>query len=312
MFKAITFTDVHLADKNPISRKDNYCESIFNKLEQVSEMCEYLEADVAICAGDLFHVKAPGKNSHLLVSELIQSFKKFPCPVYTIIGNHDISQDNLRNLPKQPINTLLKAGACHELRDVSFCEGKIRIFGIDYLDSPEYSDFSRNKDNEAIQICVAHVNASSKFDDLFGERVYTYQELEKTSPNIFVFGHYHPDQGIEIRKNKHFINVGALSRGSLSKDDISRIPNVGYIEIDNSFNITTKKISLNVLSSSEIFDLEKKGKEEQEQKEMQKFIEELKDKVNVNKVDNIADKIKSLQFGEEIVNKALYYYEKVL
>ena len=312
MFKVVTFTDPHLADTNPISRKDNYLDSLFNKIEQMRDICIDRKVDVVLCGGDIFNIKTPNKNSHYLVSQTISLFKSFPCPILAVYGNHDIRQDNASTLPKQPFYTLIKSGALNYLSDELFDNGNIRIFGMDYCSFPINDDFNRENKGEKIQICVAHVNASSKFSDLFGEKVYTYQDLSNTSPDIFVFGHYHPDQGIEVLNNKHFINIGSLSRGSLKRDEITRIPNIGYIEIDNNYKIFCEKIPLNVLSSSDIFDIEKKNKEEKEQEEIEKFISEMKDKINLGKDDDVGDKIKSLGFEKTIIDKALYYYERAL
>ena len=310
MFKAITFTDIHLTDKNPPSRKDNYLESLLSKLEQARDICEQRKVDVALCAGDIFHLKSPLKNSHYLVSKTISLLKQFPCPVMAIYGNHDIRQDNKSTLTKQPFYTLVKSGAIQYLEDTFFVNNSVRVFGMDYVSNPEYLDFNRENKGERIQICVAHVNASSKFDNLFGERVYTYQELAKTSPDIFVFGHYHPDQGIEVINTKSFINVGSLSRGSLKKDELSRIPNLGYIEIDTDFNIRCEKIPLVVLKASEIFDLEQKEKEDKEHEEINKFISEMKNNFVVKDNDNLEQKIKTFGFEKNIIDRALEYFEK--
>ena len=309
MFKAITFTDIHLADKNPASRIDNYMESILNKLEQAKDICTIKNVDVALCGGDIFHIKTPTKNSHYLVSRTIDVFKSFPCPVYSVYGNHDLRQDNISTLPRQPYYTLVKSGALNYLHDELFDNGKVRIFGMDYCSFPAEEQFNRENAGEKIQICVAHVNASSSFSDLFGEKVYRYQDLQYTSPDIFVFGHYHPDQGIEVHNNKHFINVGSLSRGSLKKDELGRIPSLGYIEIDDNYRITCDKIPLNVLLSDKIFDLDMKNKEEKEQEEMENFITEMKNKIIVNKSDDIGSKIRSLNFEKKIVDRAMGYYE---
>jgi DNA repair exonuclease SbcCD nuclease subunit len=310
MFKIITFTDIHLADKNPSSRIDNYMESILNKLEQARDICINRKVDVALCGGDIFHIKTPTKNSHFLVSRTIDILKSFPCPVYSIYGNHDLRQDNITTLPKQPFYTLVKSGGLTYLSDEMFDKGNIRIFGMDYCSFPTEEDFNKENKGEKIQICVAHVNASSQFSDLFGEKVYRYQDLQHTSPNIFVFGHYHPDQGIEIHNNKHFINVGSLSRGSLKKDELSRIPNLGYVEIDDNYEIKCEKIPLKVLPAKDIFDLEMKGKEEKEQEEIEKFITEMKDNLSLTKSDDIGDKIKSLNFERSIIEKAMFYYSE--
>lgn len=309
MFKIITFTDVHLADKGPLSRIDDYREAILDKLDQASKIARERKVDLALCAGDLFHLKSPTKNSHYLVSKTIEILKSFPCPVYGIYGNHDIYQDNSKTLPKQPFYVILKSEAMTYLADESFDKGNIRIFGMDYLCNPEYPDFNRDKKTEKIQICVAHVNASSKFDDLFGERVYKYQDLAKCTPDVFLFGHYHPDQGIEIHNNKHFINVGSLSRGSLKKDELTRIPNLGFIEINDKYEIRTEKIPLNVTPSSEIFDLEMKKKEDLEEKEIEIFINEMKQKMSLDNIDDINQTINAMTFDKIVKDRAIEYFE---
>jgi len=312
MFKIITFTDVHLADKGPLSRIDDYREEILGLLQQTRDFAFENKVDVAICAGDLFHLKTPSKNSHYLVSRTIEILKSFPCPVYSIYGNHDISQDNISSLPKQPFYVCLKAKALNYLDETFFHDGKIRIFGMDYLKDADYSDFNRENKGERIQMCVAHVNASSKFDDLFGEKVYQYKDLANTTPDIFLFGHYHPDQGIEVHNNKHFINVGSLSRGSLKKDELSRIPNIGYIEIDESYNFITKKVPLKATPAHEIFDLEKKKKEDEEQVEIENFISEMKSKIFTNEIDDVEKTILNMGFEKRITDKAMEYFEKVV
>jgi DNA repair protein SbcD/Mre11 len=312
MFKIITFTDVHLADKGPLSRIDDYREEILGLLQQARDYAIEHKIDLALCAGDLFHIKTPSKNSHYLVSRTIEILKSFPCPVYSIYGNHDISQDNISSLPKQPFYVCLKAKALNYLDELFLDDGKIRIFGMDYLADPEYSDFNRENKGEKLQICVAHINASSKFDDLFGERVYQYKELANTTPNIFLFGHYHPDQGIEIHNEKHFINVGSLSRGSLKKDELTRIPNLGYIEINDDYSFITKKIPLKAAPASEIFDLDKKKKEDEEQVEIENFISEMKTKINENDLSDIELNIKKMNFEKTIIDKALYYFERAV
>lgn len=310
MFKIVTFTDIHLADKGPITRLDDYRESILNKLAQIRDFCIKEKVDLALCAGDIFHIKTASKNTHYLVSKTVALFKSFPCPIYTIYGNHDIRQDNLNTLITQPFYTLLTSDACSLIQDNFFYDNKIRVFSVDYLNNPEYSDFNRENKGELIQICVAHVNASSKFDDLFGERVYKYQDLAGCTPNIFVFGHYHPDQGIETINNKHFINVGSLSRGSLKRDELTRIPSFGYITINDDLSYTCEKKKLSVLKSDEIFDLEAKDKEEKESVEIENFITEMKGSLNLSESEDIVTKIKNMSFEKNVISKTLEYFER--
>src|SRR5512136_1572334 len=90
-FTIITASDIHISDLNPRARTDDFKAAILDKLDQIQKACTKLKADALILAGDLFNFKTPSKNSHSLVRELIEVFRKFKCPVYMIPGNHDLT-----------------------------------------------------------------------------------------------------------------------------------------------------------------------------------------------------------------------------
>jgi len=78
-FVIITASDIHIGDINPRSRIDDFKETILGKIEQIRKECVKCNADAFIIAGDLFNLKNPNKNTHGLVRELIEIFKKFKC-----------------------------------------------------------------------------------------------------------------------------------------------------------------------------------------------------------------------------------------
>lgn len=81
----------------------------------------------AISLGDIFHIKQPNRVSHELTQELISTFKRFPCPVHVIPGNHDLGPDGMVSLPRQPLGTLERAGAVRVMQtmDLFADEGDI-------------------------------------------------------------------------------------------------------------------------------------------------------------------------------------------
>ena len=44
-FTFITANDIHISDLNPRSRKDNFKESVLDKIEQIRVACNKLKAD---------------------------------------------------------------------------------------------------------------------------------------------------------------------------------------------------------------------------------------------------------------------------
>ena len=133
-FIIITANDIHISDNGPRSRIDNFKETVLNKIDQMGMVCRKLNADAAIIAGDLYNLKNPVKNSHNLNRELIKTFKKFPCPIYMIEGNHDLSENRLESIETQPLGVLFADNTLIQLRDETIEKNgvKISLIGVPY------------------------------------------------------------------------------------------------------------------------------------------------------------------------------------
>jgi DNA repair exonuclease SbcCD nuclease subunit len=110
MTKLLIVNDVHIADHPPIGRTDSYCEDILAKLVEVGELVSKLDVTAVVLTGDLLHIKRAPHVSHALVQRLIDLFRAYPCPVYVLPGNHDLSEEGLASLSRQPLGVLIKAG----------------------------------------------------------------------------------------------------------------------------------------------------------------------------------------------------------
>lgn len=246
MSKAIIVGDIHLADKAPSSRRGSYAEEILDKIRWISAYA--LELGVSlVLAGDVFHIKAPSKNSHRLVQathDALQGVRTFVVP-----GNHDLSHDRLDSLAKQPL------GALARMEGVSLLMGYDPelpgIMGIPYLtefDSDgEMVDYLRPW-GEAIQnwySTIEYEPEGSTYNDLIvthipmfppGEEpkgLYNYIDAEEWAqfwshdgPTNTYYGHIHDCHGVFTVEGHTFCNQGALSRGSLHEATINRKPAV--------------------------------------------------------------------------------------
>ena len=159
-FTFITANDIHISDLNPRSRKDNFKESVLDKIEQIRVACNKLKADALLIAGDLFNFKAPTKNSHGLVRELIEVFKTFKCPIYMIPGNHDITGNNLESLNSQPLGVLFASetviNLTHKVLDKKGV--KISLVGIPYTEDLDLDTVVIPPKGDCIaQICLMHI-----------------------------------------------------------------------------------------------------------------------------------------------------------
>lgn len=318
-FIIITTNDIHISDNGPRSRVDDFKKTMLDKIDQMGMACRKLNADAAIIAGDLYNLKNPVKNSHNLNRELIEVFKKFPCPIYMIEGNHDLSADQLESISDQPLGVLFADRTLIQLRDeVIEKEGvKISLVGVPFSEERDLSTLTLpDKGDSVAQICALHLYAGLKSTMLFKNKIYGYDEIGELPSDIFVIGHYHIDQGIYKRDKKYFINIGSMSRGAISEDDIDHHPQIGFIKItveDNIPSYIIRPIRLRIKAASEVFDLVKKEQELQEKEEIKLFVEKLASETVVNASDKsktIDDIIDSMDMVEAIRKRVLYFIQE--
>jgi len=316
----ITFTDIHISSINPSSRKGNYEDDIYQKLVQIREAGKKLKVDFFICGGDLYNLKAPMRNPHELNTKLITLFKSYPAPIYMTEGNHDLRNDNYDTFNEQPLQVLYSSDALIQARDIKkeIRNISFRIRSIPFKEEPCLSDIERAKDDVDLNIFILHLYATPDGGMLFKTKLFSYDEIAELGDDIFVLGHYHVDQGIEILNNKdkeqYFINLGAISRGALSEEDTKRKPKIGYVTItkeNDKINIECKKVHLNVKPVEEAFDLIVHEREKREQKETQEFVEKLKvEMIEAPKEDLITEEINQMDLDKKVLKKVQYFLEE--
>lgn len=188
-------TDVHLSDRAPSSRTDDWADTVFDKLGQVRDLAREVKAVAILDGGDFFHIKSPGRNSHALVNRTAEHHSTYPCPVYCTPGNHDCVYGDYSFLPQQPLGVLYSTGVFTRLYDeheaVFTHDGiTVRVVGVPYHGtSYDMERFTRiEKGEEDILICVAHVLASHKGGTMFeGEDIIKYKDLVDTAPDVYCF-----------------------------------------------------------------------------------------------------------------------------
>lgn len=321
MIRLIWRTDVHLSDRAPSSRTDDWADTVFNKLEQIRKVAEKISADAIIDGGDFFHIKSPSKNSHELVRRTADLHRLYPCPVYCVPGNHDCTYGDYSFLPQQPLGVLYSTGVYKRLYDeheavfVSPEGVKVRVVGIPYHGN--FYDLNRfknlKKGDEDVLICAAHVLASLDGGKMFeGEDIIRYADLLDTAPDVYLFGHWHKDQGIEKLGSKTFVNVGSLTRGSLSQDDVQRRPACVVLNCSKT-GVDPKIIRLKVGSPEEVFDLEGRERQISRQENMDEFVGKIKETLLSEDTGlSLTETVSAMEeVASEVKEKALSYLERV-
>jgi Icc-related predicted phosphoesterase len=268
--------------------------------------------------GDYFHVKAASRNPHALVSHTAAAHRKYPCPVWAILGNHDVTWNNLDTVDKQPIGVLFASHVFNRLEDTTFYSAggvQVRVVGVSYNPALELADLLaiQKRPGDQYLVVVAHAlateNTPGHMDEFLGEKILRYNDLVTPGgPDAWCFGHWHKDQGAVQVGGKWFVNQGAVSRGSLNADNLGRTPKVAVLRADSQ-GLRVELLPLKVAAAGEVFDFERKERVEQEARDIDQFVERLRSDASIDPNVSIEDNVRSLDFAVEVRDLALHYLE---
>lgn len=287
VIKFVYYTDIHTRQDNPPSRLGNYVDDTLDKVEQVMAIAKKEKCDFTYCGGDVFDAKRPYKTKHTLIVRLMRVFSKSGMTNYCVVGNHDISYDNMGTLPDQPLGVMFESGILVRVDGNSiYTKGnlKLHLDSYDFDEEPDFDEIARKRAKVEADVYTlgAHVYSCPKGGSMFGSKLFSYEELAMTGHDIYLLGHYHVDNGIVDeafnKPRQTFINPGSLTRGDHGDENLDRTPNCVVVTIEKKggeVTWLTKRIELKVKPASEVFDLNRKEKLKAEAKETAGFVAEL-------------------------------------
>lgn len=310
-------TDAHVADEAPASRLDDWAETILSKFDQVGRIAAEVGAAAVLDGGDLTHIKSPTRNSHRLVRRIAEVHAKYPCPVYCNVGNHDVRYGDYAHLGDSPLGVLFESGVFrrlydqHEARFVGPDGTTVRIAGVPYH-GVRY-DWERlrsiTKGDEDYLVVLAHLLASPGGGSMFeGEDILKYGDLVSLDPDVWNFGHWHKDQGIQEIGGKVFVNIGSLSRGALSMDELTRIPGVAILRFSEA-GISTEIRRLDVAPAEKVLDLDRKVRQEARSMTVEAFVDSIKPTLQAVSGQSLVATVQALEMPPEVRERVLGYLE---
>lgn len=316
MIKLLWRTDVHLSDVSPASRKDDWTDAVFAKLDQVKTVAQKLRVHAVLDGGDFFHLKSPSRTTHRLVRQAAEHHADYPCPVYCTPGNHDAVYGNYEYLPQQPLGVLYSAAVFRRLFDdqtaLFEADGvKVRVVGVPYHgNSYDLERFaSIQKGDEDWLVCVAHVLASPQGGTMFeNEDVLRYRELAGFDPDVFLLGHWHKDQGVATVEGKKIVNIGSMTRGSIAQDDLERRPAIALLTFTKE-EVKVQVVRLRVRSAEEVFDLDAHVRAEARATTMDAFVSSVRETLVDTEGVSLEDAVRVTSVPEQVQEKAIYYLE---
>jgi exonuclease SbcD len=258
---------MHLTDRAPEKRKDNYYTTQFGKFEQSLDIGREEECEAVIQPGDFFD--SPNVGNHV-ISDTIKLLKNYNFPLYTIYGQHDISGHTETTWYRSPLRVLEEAGVLKLLKTTGTAiGGNINCYGSSFgTKTPECDDTTK------FNILVIHSMIGDK--ELFpGQDIMkptSFLQLYRDY-NLIVCGDYHYNFSVNDAlsdRKRWIVNAGCMLRKTIGQRDLDHKP--GVLIYDTVAN-TLRRRELAVKPISEIFDLVSST---EKKKEFSDFIESLK------------------------------------
>jgi len=322
MITLVWRTDAHLAEQAPESRTDDWAETILGKLIQVGEIAREVNANAVIDGGDFFHIKTPSRTPHKLIQRIAAVHESYPCPVYGTVGNHDVKYGDIAYLDESPLGVLFKTGVFRMLDEQGVVlqpmpeqgrrsEMKVRIVAVPYHGTTY--DMNRLttiiKEGEEYLVVAAHLLASQAGGEMFGgEDIVSYGNLLNLDPDVWCFGHWHKNQGVVELGGKHFVNVGSLSRGALSEDEVKRVPEVVILRFDED-GIRTERRQLDVRPAAEVFDIEGRVRQQARTMTVDGFVDSIKASFATKDRLSLLNEIRNTDMPDEVRQRVIEYLE---
>lgn len=276
------FGDMHFSDRPPSIRTETYTDDILTKTQHGVDLFKKEGCDAIASAGDVFHIKTPTRNSHSLVQRVGEVLRSAGLPVLITPGNHDLSNDRLDSLSKQPLGTLTK------MEGIDLLIGphpEFPLFGLPYLydwnELPKwmsaYKQWSGQRKADDMEFWPLMVTHAPLFPP-GQEPPYDFIDAEDWAQMMengdCYYGHIHDPHGVYSPAPDlpvTFCNNGAISRGSLHEATLKREPAVTIWQDDGPYHFS--RHALPFRPASAVFRLQEKEDVDEKTNRVGEFLE---------------------------------------
>jgi predicted phosphodiesterase len=220
--------DMHLRERSPSCRKDDYLTNVLDKLDFVLK-----NNDKVICLGDMFNTY---NNTDYLFFRIYSLLSNYPNKFISILGNHDIIGRNHNDLSKTTIGSLFATGAV-DLKKENFSIDGV-TFAVSLVDKSNFEDIPIDKNNENVLLGHNYLNF-----ELCAEESLDRSDLKKLNYRQVFLGHDHKPYEDDYISNSHVIRMGSFTR--CDTQDYNEDREIAYYEYDTK----TREVERKVVSS---------------------------------------------------------------
>jgi DNA repair exonuclease SbcCD nuclease subunit len=270
--KYLYFQDAHCKGVNPSSRLDDYYKSWMLKFREVLALAKEYKVKAIIDGGDLLDIP---EVSTTLSDDILDAIEATGIEFWSLWGNHALIGHHHSTSNRTSMAHMLRR--CKLLKDASGgCEVGTD-YHIDFIDYEHNIEEKLKSDGIKIdskesywKVAVVHAFVTPK---PFLEDVLHVQVKDiVTNADLVLVAHYHAAWKKQVGKTE-YVDIGCMGRCKISEADI--IPSVLILDTDKrNYEIIPLK---SAKPGSEIFDLAKKEEVESNEKELERWINSLRD-----------------------------------
>lgn len=247
MSKILFVGDVHLSPRTPQSRRDDYPQTLLNKLDSLLQLSKDNSVSDIFFLGDMFNSK------HMTLSYFTKCFQKLKqftddnINLYTVIGNHDILYNSESTMNESPLQILFDSGILSNQEKVQI--DNVTVYQYNYLTKLENIPQCERL-NTDFHVMTGHYFYNLGFND--DEHTMSPELCKHLQFNTYILGHDHtPYKPLKLNDYSVY-RPGSLSRGTshtcqLTRDKIQ-------VVIMDSNTCDTNYIDLpDILPTSEVY-----------------------------------------------------------
>lgn len=301
--------DAHFSSKTPSSRLDDYASTCIDKLDKLLNLCKKEKITHVVLLGDLFNTPT---DTLLYVNRVMQKFKEFERNnifVFSILGNHSVSNMKHENKDKSSEGVLYTSKLVRELQYEPFTSPagySIGLYGYHYS-----QPIGLPSKGDKVNICVAHKGYNESYDG----------SLTKTSClelgfNIYALGHFHQPYDILRDTNYIVVRPGRFMRNTADEFNMTNSINIDVVHFQGTLErplITTERLTLDIEEYSKVFSTKVLTKNIDNEKYLSSLtgrVQELMEKMDLsydNKDADIFRVLDSLNIDTRIKNNIEIY-----
>lgn len=125
------------------------------------------------------------------------------------------------------------------------------------------------------------------------------------------FGHWHKNQGIqELASGKWVVNIGSLSRGALTQDEMERVPSVAVMSFRKE-GIEIREVPLRVTPADQVFDVAGRQRQETRAASVDALVDSIKDTVGARDEGSLLESVRTRgDIPEAVRERTVEYLER--